>query len=96
VFDFEGSAGMVVAIPVWFVGGMLVGLISPGKTFIEPVVASFLIAMPTAFLLFGSQTVKVMPSFMYVLMSAVGVLFTLIGAYIGERVQMGPPPKAAG
>lgn len=95
LLDFEGSAGMVVAIPVWFVGGMLVGLISPGKTFIEPVVASFLIAMPTAFLLFGSQTVKTMPSFMYALMSAVGVLFTLIGAYIGERVQMGPPPKAA-
>ena len=22
-------------------------------------------------------------------------LFTLIGAYVGERVQMGPPPKAA-
>ncbi|MCA9629589.1 MAG: hypothetical protein KC766_18065 [Myxococcales bacterium] len=95
MLDFEGSAGMVVAIPVWFVGGMLVGLISPGKTFIEPVVAAFLIAMPTAFLLFGNQTVKTMPAFMYALMSAVGVLFTLIGAYIGERIQMGPPPKVA-
>ncbi len=35
VFDFEGSAGMLVSIPVWFVGGLLIGLISPGKTFIE-------------------------------------------------------------
>ncbi len=26
---------------------------------------------------------------------AIGVLFTLIGAYIGERIQMGPPPKTA-
>ncbi len=93
--DFEGSAGMLIAIPVWFVGGLLVGLISPGKTFIEPVVAVFLIALPTAFLLFKSQTVKTMPAFMYVLMSALGVLFTLIGAYIGERIQMGPPPKVA-
>jgi len=92
-FDFEGSAGMVVSIPVWFLGGMLVGLISPGKTFLEPVVAVFLVALPTAFLLFQSQTVKTMPTFMYVLMSALGVLFTLIGAYIGERIQMGPPPK---
>ena len=91
-FDFEGSAGMVIAIPVWFVGGMLVGLISPGKTFVEPVVAAFLIAIPTAFLLHRSETVKVMPGFMYILMSAVGVLFSLIGAYIGERIQMGPPP----
>ncbi len=94
-FDFEGSAGMLISIPVWFVGGMLVGLISPGKTFIEPVVAVFLVAIPTAFLLFRSQTVKTMPWWMYALMSALGVLFTLIGAYIGERIQMGPPPKAA-
>ena len=27
-------------------------------------------------------------------MAAIGVLFTLIGAYIGERIQLGPPPKA--
>jgi predicted nucleic acid-binding Zn ribbon protein len=94
-FDFEGSAGMLVSIPVWCIAGVLVGLISPGKTFIEPVVATFLIAMPTAFLLFQSQTVKTMPAFMYVLMSALGVLFALIGAYVGERIQMGPPPKSS-
>jgi hypothetical protein len=74
---------------------MLVGLISPGKTFIEPVVAAFLIAIPTAMVLFNTQTVKTMPWFMYFLMSALGVMFTLIGAYIGERIQMGPPPKAS-
>lgn len=93
--DFEGSAGMMISIPVWFVGGMLTGLISPGKTFVEPVVAVFLVAIPTAFLLFRSQTVKTMPWWMYALMSALGVLFTLIGAYLGERIQMGPPPKAS-
>jgi hypothetical protein len=36
-----------------------------------------------------------MPAFMYALMSVLGVLFTLIGSYIGERIQLGPPPKAA-
>jgi hypothetical protein len=93
--DFEGSAGMLIAIPVWFLGGMLVGLISPGKTFIEPVVSVFLVAIPTAFLLFTEQTVKTLPAFMYILLSALGIMFTLIGAYIGERIQMGPPPKAS-
>jgi hypothetical protein len=93
--DFEGSNGMVVAIPVWFVGGMLLGMISPGKTFIEPVVASFLVAIPTVFYLAKGQTVRTMPLFMYVIMAMIGVLFTLIGAYIGERIQMGPPPKPA-
>ncbi len=93
VFDFEGYAGMMVAIPVWCAAGVLVGLISPGKTFAEPVVATFLVAIPTVFGLLRSETVKTMPVFMYVLMAALGVLFSLIGAYAGERIQMGPPPK---
>jgi len=93
--DFEGSNGMTVAVPVWFVGGMLLGMISPGKTFIEPVVASFLVAIPTVFYLARGETVRTMPLFMYVIMAAIGVLFTLIGAYLGERIQMGPPPRAA-
>lgn len=88
--DFEGSSGMMVALPVWFVGGMLIGLISPGRTFMEPSAAVFLVALPTAFLLFQNQTVRTMPAFMYVLFSALGILFTLIGSYVGERVQMGP------
>jgi DNA-directed RNA polymerase subunit RPC12/RpoP len=93
--DFEGSAGMLIVIPTWFLGGMLVGLISPGKTFIEPVVATFLIALPSVFFLFEYQTVKTMPAFMYLLMGTLGVLFTLIGSYTGERIQMGPPPKTS-
>ncbi len=93
--DFEGSNGMAVCIPVWFVGGMLLGMISPGKTFIEPVIASFLVAIPTVFYLAKGQTVRTMPLFMYVIMALIGVLFTLIGSYIGERIQMGPPPKPA-
>jgi hypothetical protein len=93
--DFEGGNGMTVCVPVWFVGGLLVGMISPGRTFIEPVVASFIVAIPTTFFLVDSQTVRTLPTFLYVIMAAIGVLFTLIGAYIGERIQLGPPPKAA-
>ncbi|MCH2108061.1 MAG: hypothetical protein MK135_01940 [Polyangiaceae bacterium] len=93
LFDFEGSAGMMVAIPVWFVGGALVGLMSPGRTFLEPVAAVFLVALPTAFVLFTGQVVKTMPAFLYVLFCALGILFTLVGSYAGERIQMGPPPQ---
>jgi DNA-directed RNA polymerase subunit RPC12/RpoP len=95
VLDFEGGNGMLMSIPIWFVGGMLVGLISPGKTFIEPVLAAFLVALPTVFYLVRSETVRTMPVFMYVIMSMIGVLFSLIGAYLGERIQMGSPPKKA-
>ena len=95
LLDFEGGNGMIVCVPVWFLGGLLVGMISPGRTFIEPMVASFVIAIPTTFLLIQSQTVRTMPTFLYVVMSAIGIMFTLIGAYIGERIQLGPPPKPA-
>ncbi len=95
LLDFEGGNGMIMCVPVWFLGGLLVGMISPGRTFIEPMVASFVIAIPTTFLLIQSQTVRTMPTFLYVVMSAIGIMFTLIGAYIGERIQLGPPPKPA-
>lgn len=93
--DFEGSYGMAVSIPVWFVGGLLVGMISPGRTFIEPVVAALFVATPTAIYLYVSQTVRTLPEFMYVIMALIGVMFTLVGAYFGERIQMGPPPRPA-
>lgn len=93
LLDFEGGNGMLMTIPVWFTGGLLIGLISPGKTFIEPVVAAFLVAIPTVYYLVHSETVRTMPLFLYVIMALIGVLFSLIGAYIGERIQMGPPPK---
>jgi hypothetical protein len=99
--DFEGYYGMSLTIPVWFVGGVLVGLISPGKTFVEPVVAVLVIALPTVFYLYNGffgvlgpgQTVRTMPVFMYIIMGLIGVMFTLVGSYVGERIQMGPPPK---
>lgn len=93
--DFEGGNGMIICIPVWFIGGLLVGMISPGRTFIEPVVASFIVAIPSTYMLIESQTVRTMPTFLYMIMAVIGVLFTLIGAYIGERIQLGPPPKPA-
>ena len=93
--DFEGSHGMLASIGIWFVGGMLVGMISPGRTFLEPFIASFIIAIPTVLYLFKSQTVFTLPPFLYVVMGGIGVLFALIGSYLGERIQLGPPPKPA-
>ena len=94
--DFEGYYGMSLSIPVWFVGGLLIGLISPGKTFVEPVVAAVIVALPTVFFLhngfFGAlgagQTVRTMPMFMYLIMAMIGVLFSMVGSYLGERFQL--------
>jgi hypothetical protein len=91
--DFEGRYGMIVSIPVWFLGGLLVGMVSPGKTFAEPTVAALFVSIPTVAYLVKTQTVRTMDSFMYVIMACIGIMFTMVGAYLGERIQMGPPPK---
>lgn len=93
--DFEGRYGMMIAVPVWFVGGVLLGMISPGKTVAEPVVATLLVAMPTVWHLVHNQTVRTLPFFMYVILALIGVMFTMVGSYLGERIQMGPQPKRA-
>jgi hypothetical protein len=94
--DFEGRYGMMIALPVWFVGGVLLGMISPGKRVMEPVIATVLVAAPTVWHLVRTQTVRTLPLFMYVILAFIGIMFTLIGSYLGERIQMGPPPKRAG
>ena len=68
---------------------------TPPEPPIEPAVASLIVAIPTTFLLIQSQTVRTMPLFLYLIFAAIGILLTLIGAYIGERIQLGPPPKTA-
>jgi hypothetical protein len=90
LLDFEGSAGILVAIPTWFVGALLVGLSAPGKRLFEPVVATLVIAVPTVTLLYRGQTVKTLPLFVYLLLAMVGLLFALLGAHAGERLQVSP------
>jgi ribosomal protein L40E len=92
--DLEGYHGMMMAIGIWFLGGLLTGLISPGRTFSEPSIATFCVAIPTVIWLERTETVFTLPGFLYVVMGALGVLFSLIGSYFGERIQLGPPPKA--
>lgn len=91
--DFEGSHGMIASIAIWFLGGALVGLISPGRTFLEPNVATIVVAVPTVMYLRASETVFKLPTFLYVVLGCIGILFSLIGSYAGERIQMGPAPK---
>lgn len=86
--DFEGYKGMLVVLPVWFVSGLLVGLISPGKAYAESVFGTLVVAAPTVFLLVRYQLVYSMPVFVYLLLAAVGLSFALIGSYCGERWQL--------
>ena len=56
-------------------------------------IGSFIVAIPTTYFLVQSQTVRTLPTFLYVVMAGIGVMFTLIGSYAGERIQMGGAQK---
>jgi hypothetical protein len=92
---------MLVAIPTWFVGGLLVGLLAPLRAWLgwggwlELVLAMLLVATATSFLLFEGQTVKTMPAVLYGALAFVGLLFAVIGAHFGQRMQAGAPRPAA-
>jgi hypothetical protein len=53
------------------------------------------VLIPTVLYLWRGQTVRTMPFFMYAILGLIGVMFALVGAYLGERIQMGPPQKTA-
>lgn len=88
-FDPQGLSGLMISAAVWFVGGIVVGFISPGKTFVEPAAGALIAVPPTiAYLVFTTPD-GFQPSMMaYIVFSILGVMVALFGAFIGEKVQM--------
>src|SRR5688572_24796295 len=46
-YDPIGLNGLLISVAVWFVGGIMVGAVSPGKTFMEPAVGALFAVVPT-------------------------------------------------
>jgi hypothetical protein len=89
-FDPQGLAGLGLSVVIWFVGGMVMGVISPGRTFVEPAVGAALAALPTI----GYQMLVTPEGFepsapAYLITALLCVMLSLFGAFLGERVQMG-------
>jgi hypothetical protein len=88
LLDLDGWAGIGVAIGVWFLGGIIVGFISPGRTFVEPAVAAIIAAVPTMVYLQWTTPEGLGPeTFHYVLAGVLGAGVGLFGARIGESIQ---------
>ena len=87
-YDPIGVAGLAISIVVWFFGGIVVGFVSPGKTFIEPAVGACLACVPTiAYNLFVTPD-GFQPSVMEAMvMGVMGIMISLFGAFLGERIQ---------
>lgn len=89
-YDPQGLPGLLISAGVWFVGGMLVGVASPGKTFVEPAVGALLAVPPTVWYLSLIADVYQLSSLAYVVGGLLGVMMTLFGAFLGEKLQGEP------
>jgi hypothetical protein len=87
-YDPQGFWGLVLSIPIWFVGGIVVGRLSPGRTFVEPAVGAILACIPTVAYIIHITAEGFMPSVLeLVVLGGMGVMVSLVGAYLGERLQ---------
>ena len=94
-YDPQGLWGLLISAGIWFIGGIVVGAVSPGKTFIEPSVGAAIAVLPTiAWLMYISDWAE-LSLISYIIFGALGVMMTLIGALIGEKIQIRREDRAA-
>lgn len=89
-FDPQGLPGLLISVAVWFVGGIVVGVISPGKTFIEPAIGALIAVIPTVSYLAITTPEGFQPTLLaYIVTGLLGIMIALFGAFLGEKIQMG-------
>lgn len=96
-YDPQGFSALMVSVAVWFFGGIIVGWISPGKTFLEPAVGALIAVGPTVWWVIsttpsvpdemdlGEGFQLTMPA--YIIGGLLGGMISLFGAFIGEKIQ---------
>ena len=88
-FDPQGLPGLLISVAVWFVGGIVVGAVSPGKTFVEPAAGAMIAVIPTIGYLAATTPSGFQPSMLaYIVFCCLGIMIALFGAFIGEKIQM--------
>jgi DNA-directed RNA polymerase subunit RPC12/RpoP len=88
-FDPQGLDGLLISVLVWFLGGIAVGVISPGKTFVEPAVGALIAVLPTLSYVSLTTPDGFQPTLLaYIVCAMLGVMIALFGAFLGEKIQM--------
>ncbi|MRG95113.1 hypothetical protein [Polyangium spumosum] len=81
----------IVALVSYFVGGILIGIFSPGETVKEPALATFMAILPNAMhtIIWHIEYNYSMAGVPLGLLTtfAIGILMAVAGAWIGEKVQ---------
>ena len=86
-YDPQGFAGILISAGVWFVGGGIIGFVSPDKTFFEPVVAALIAVFPTIFWLMQISDVHQVSMLSGIVGGMLGVMITIFGSFLGEYFQ---------
>jgi len=87
-FDPQGLPGLMISVGIWFLGAVLVGVISPGKTFLEPAVGAAIAVIPTIVYLEATTPEGFEPTVLaYTVTALFGVMLALFGAFLGEKLQ---------
>ena len=95
-FDPQGLPGLLISVAVWFVGGIIVGAISPGKTFVEPAIGALIAVIPTISYLALTTPDGFQPTLLaYIVTALLGVMFALFGAFLGEKISGSPNRRHA-
>jgi len=95
-FDPQGLPGLLISVVVWFFGGIVVGFVSPGKTFVEPAIGALIAVIPTVSYLAITTPDGFQPTLLaYIVTALLGVMISLFGAFLGEKMQMGQRPAKA-
>lgn len=104
-YDPQGFSALMISLAMWFLGGVITGVVSPGKTFLEPAIGALLAVGPTVWWIVsitpaapdrleGGGFQLEMPA--YLIGGLLGGMISLFGAFLGERLQemMGTGRKA--
>ncbi len=93
-YDPQGLPGLLISAGIWFVGGMGVAYMTPGKTFMEPAVGAMLAVVPTTAWLMHIADVYELPFLAYIVGGLLGAMVTMLGAFFGEMLKGDKPARA--
>ncbi len=84
-YDPQGLPGLGISTLVWFIVGVVVSALTPGKTYFEPAIAAFLMSFLTIPYLMNIADVYPMSLLAYVVGCVLGVMVTVLGAVMGDK-----------
>ncbi|MGB0678700.1 MAG: zinc finger Ran-binding domain-containing protein [Polyangiales bacterium] len=86
-YDPQGFPGVLIVAGIWFIGAVLVGVSSRVQAVFEPVLAAIIAAAPTVAYMMSIADVHRMSLMAHVVGAAMGIMISLLGSVLGNRLR---------